>query len=739
MLPTTAIIGCLLAAAGAVYLFRSGEERTAAVSDIYAVESAVSQLSALEWQAIGRDDVDPSVRLSMTGTRALIAGRMAHLTATGTLDAAQRAALDRNLSAYLAAMDEEVTALDQGLLARAHDVDETRVDPAYTVARADLDQLAFHVQADANRAVQVATWTTVVALPLSVLWVLLVRRRLDRLTAELEVRSRFEAMVAGSGDVIVLTDPGGSVRYVSPALVAALGRQPSAWAGRSMADLVDEDDVATVVSLLTRSVTDHRTTTTGELRILHTDGRSRRFEAALHTVEGSIGPGVVWTLRDVTQRRAMEEQLTHLVFHDPLTGLANRALLQDRIGHALARRRRFGGEVAVVIVDLDGFKDINDGLGHSVGDDVLVDVARRLRIVVRPGDTLARLGGDEFAVVLEDVEGRAAAEVAAKDLLDAVGLGVEVLGRHQGLSASAGVVVTSGDVTADEVLRDADTAMYEAKMRGKGRVAVFEVSMHTRITDRLELVTDLAAAVERGQLVLYYQPLVDVATSRIDGVEALVRWQHPVRGLIGPETFISLAEATGSIEQIGGWVLRTACRQAAAWLRQMPETAPREVSVNVSARQLGSPTIVHEVAAALRETGLAPDRLVLEITESLLVDEIDLAVPRLRELKELGVRLAIDDFGTGYSSLSYLRRLPLDVIKIDRSFFATDPDGAVLTGILALSRALGMTTVVEGVETAEQARLMQEIACDRAQGFLYAPPSPAAEVEALFGVAISPV
>ncbi|MGZ6588972.1 MAG: putative bifunctional diguanylate cyclase/phosphodiesterase [Solirubrobacteraceae bacterium] len=417
-------------------------------------------------------------------------------------------------------------------------------------------------------------------------------------------------------------------------------------------------------------------------------------------------------------------RLSYQSLHDALTGLPNRVLVIDRAEQMLARARRTGRPVAALYVDIDAFKHVNDSLGHATGDEVLRVVSARLLEVVREADTVGRLGGDEFVVLLEDLTLDAGPELVSERICQVLNQPIDVHARGQTLSVTASIGVALGQRgSADELLRDADFALYEAKGAGKNRWIVFESSMQRAAQDRLELEMDLRSALDAGQFFLLYQPTFDLRCETITGVEALIRWRHPIRGVIPPDTFIPLAEQTGLIVPIGRWVLRAACHQAAAWHRQSRALG---VSINVSARQLDDAGLVDEVAQALAITGLDPATVTLEITETTLMRDADAAASRLRELKALGVRIAIDDFGTGYSSLAYLRQFPVDALKIDRSFIsaiATSGESkAMIHTLVQLGKTLGLETLGEGIEEQFQLRQLQLEHCDSGQGFLFARP-----------------
>ena len=444
--------------------------------------------------------------------------------------------------------------------------------------------------------------------------------------------------------------------------------------------------------------------------------------------------GTWGTSRDVTQQREAERALVHQSLHDGLTGLPNRVLVIDRAEQMLARARRHRTPVAALYLDIDGFKQVNDRFGHAAGDELLRAVAARLTGTLREADTAGRLGGDEFVVLLEDFRADAGPELVAERICQVLAQPIELEsldGRVVSVTTSVGIAVGQRP-SADDLLRDADLALYESKAAGKNRWTVFESKMHTVVQDRLNLDMDLRDAVEHGEFFLVYQPTFDLRSERVTGVEALIRWQHPTRGLISPEVFIPLAEQSGLIVEIGRWVLHAACAQAAVWHAQGHSLG---VSVNVSARQLDTDLFIGEVADALAASGLDAASLTLEITETALMRDIDVAARRLRALKSLGVRLAIDDFGTGYSSLAYLRKFPVDALKIDRSFIsgvASSGDSkALIHTLVQLGKTLGLETLGEGIEDDGQLETLRREQCDFGQGFLFARPLDAAAIEPL--------
>jgi diguanylate cyclase (GGDEF)-like protein len=461
-------------------------------------------------------------------------------------------------------------------------------------------------------------------------------------------------------------------------------------------------------------------------RIRHRDGRWLAIEAVgTNLLHEPTVRGIVVNARDVSDRKALEAQLTHQAFHDPLTGLANRALFFDRVTHALERRERVQEGLAVLFLDLDNFKTVNDSLGHAAGDRLLVAAAVRLGVCVRTSDTVARLGGDEFAVLIEDATGDLAS-VAAERITAALRSPFELEGKEVFVTASLGIAFAEPGSTASELLRNADMAMYTAKGRGKGRSERFETRMHREALDRLELEADLRRALERDEMMLLYQPIVSLDTGSVIGMEALVRWRHLDRGLMYPGQFIPLAEETGLIVGIGEWILREACRQAKAWDTKWQPDVPLSLTVNISGQQLQHAGVVDVVRRALARSGLRPHDLVLEITESVLMQHTETMLDRLTELKAVGIRLAIDDFGTGYSSLSYLQRFPIDILKIAKPFVDDVGTGeghpALARAIIALGESLSLRTIAEGIEMREQWVGLRALGCEMGQGYFFARP-----------------
>ena len=544
---------------------------------------------------------------------------------------------------------------------------------------------------------------------------------------DLRVEARFGSLVRNSSDLILIVGSDGKVQYVSPSVERVLGYRQTDIHGQALTGFLHLDDLLAASAFLDEAWHSSSGPARVEWRVRHHDGSWRDFEMFCTNLasDASVG-GLVLNGRDVSERKLLEQELAHQAFHDPLTKLANRALFQDRVEQALARNSRRQDMVAVLFLDLDDFKTVNDSLGHEAGDQLLVAIAERLVSSVRPSDTVARLGGDEFAIVLEQIDG-ASLERAAERITHALRMPLLIENQLIYVTASIGIAPTSAGLeTTQQLLRGADVAMYAAKNRGKGLAQIFDPSLQQAVIGRLSLDAELRNAIERGEMRVLYQPIVRLDDHRIVGVEALIRWQHPTRGLIAPDMFLDLAEDSGVIHQIAQFVLDVACRDVRSWHAAHGVDQPLTLCVNLSASQIQHAEIVAMVSSALATSGFPPHSLTLEITETAIMHDTEATLARLFELKRLGVRLAIDDFGTGYSSLGYLRRFPIDVLKIDRSFVdnvALRTDAmALVRAIVDLGHNLGLQMVAEGVENADQARELKLLGCDMGQGYLFARP-----------------
>jgi diguanylate cyclase (GGDEF)-like protein/PAS domain S-box-containing protein len=554
----------------------------------------------------------------------------------------------------------------------------------------------------------------------------------NALTEELHRRSseaRFRSLVQHTHDLITVLDSHATVIYQSPSIEKALGYTAEEIVGTRFARLL----LPGPNSRLLRLLRDGPASSGGDAEVIecslgHRDGSTRQFEI-LYTnlLEDTAVHGIVLNGRDISERKAFEEQLEHQAFHDSVTQLPNRALLNERVRHALGRARRENTTLAVIFLDLDDFKTINDSLGHVAGDLVLREVAKRLETSIRVSDTAARFGGDEFAILLEDTTGPREVADTAERIVENLTKPLQIEGKEIVVRASLGLSILDHQsaVGAEELIRNADAAMYIAKRDGKGSYRRFEPAMHSDVLARLELRGDLQRALVNDEFELYYQPVIRLSDATATGVEALVRWRHPERGLIGPVEFIPFAEESGLIIPLGRWVLREGCRQAMAIQDYVLADPALNMNINISVNQLHQSDIVADVHDALTDSGLDPASLTLEITETVMMTNAALAEQRLIELKQLGVRIAIDDFGTGYSSLAYLSRFPVDVIKMDRSFLfagASPLASGLATAIIGLGKTFELDVVAEGIEFPEQRSTLRGLGCELGQGFYFARP-----------------
>jgi diguanylate cyclase (GGDEF)-like protein/PAS domain S-box-containing protein len=548
--------------------------------------------------------------------------------------------------------------------------------------------------------------------------------------ATLKSEARFRAIIQNATDVVAVVTGGGRISYVTPSVRTIVDRDPEDLIGRDMLALIHPEDSPLFVEVLQKA--GGRKTLVGPVACRGAGPRSSQLElTALNLLDDPVVAGIVVTVSDVTERRAFEDQLRSQALHDPLTGLANRTLFADRLTRAIVRGGRRNVRPALLYMDVDDFKTINDSLGHQAGDRVLLELSRRLRDTVREDDTAARLGGDEFAILLEDTTDAADPIAVAERITAALTQPIELDGAKLHVTVSTGIVIAEGtEPTAVELLRDADIAMYEAKREAHGRWLVFAPEMYQATVERARLEADLRDALDKGQLRLVYQPLIDLENDRIVAVEALLRWDHPERGLLMPAVFIPVAESSGEIVCIGLWVIEEACRTVMTWNAGRPDQ-PMRANVNVSVRQL-EPGFVDQVASILRRLGFPPSLLVLEITESIFAGERSKLAAVLANLRELGVRISIDDFGTGYSALSYLRDLPVDELKIDQAFvsdLARRGDGGLVATILQLGRDLSLETVAEGIERDDQLGHLRDLGCRIGQGYLLGRPAPSEVLE----------
>jgi len=544
------------------------------------------------------------------------------------------------------------------------------------------------------------------------------------------VEDRYASLIANASDVIMIVAPAeGTVRFVSPACERTLGLKPEAMLGRDLKELWSGEDREKLRMFL-NEVAAAASGTVGPVELRIERGSKR------HVIESvgsnlSLDPaveGLALNFRDISERKALEEQLRQLAFHDPLTLLANRNLFRDRVQHALTLAQRGHSSVAVMFLDLDNFKNINDSLGHDAGDRLLQAVAQRIVKTTRSSDTVARLGGDEFAVLLEDIATITEVQRLADALIATLDAPFPLNGMDVRVGASIGVAFSGRESGTETLLSNADIAMYHAKAAGKNRHVTFQTQMQDMLQERLRLEADISRAFAREEFFLEYQPIVDLGSRSLLGVEALVRWRHPEEGVLMPGRFIQVLEDCGQIDKLGRWVLRRACQDLCGWRGEVAGSNGLRLAVNISGHHLQHGELVHDVAAALSESGLEAENLVIELTESTIMYNTDANLERFHRLKALGVRLAIDDFGTGYSSLSYLHRFPIDILKIDRSFVSrltnSDNGPELASAVITLGETLGLDTVAEGIELEPQVAALLALGCVAGQGFLFAKAAP---------------
>lgn len=656
-----------------------------------------------------------------------------------------RAALPRvrdTLTQYQIALHDEFKLLQRGKASEARIAHQVQVRPVFEALTDAIGQANREYDSQAVLAGQIADTSITSILIVTALGLSFSLRRFDRirrqgaqLATERETlrhsEERFRALIRNASDVIAILSPEGHIRYLSSAAQHLWGYAPEDLEGSCVFDLMPSEEAARPQALLEQAIESADGGLTTEMRLRYADKSWHLSEIILTNLLSEPGiEGIVLTCRDISERKAFEEQLSHQAFHDSLTGLPNRALFMERLLHAQSRAKRQQTCVGVIFLDLDNFKVINDSLGHEAGDHLLKTVAERLVACVRPGDTVARLGGDEFTILLEDMTDTNQIHGLAERIVQVMDTSVIISGREIFTTGSLGIALSLGDErTAEDLLRDADTAMYQAKTNGKARAVVFDRSMNADAVERLELELDMRRALERDEFCVYYQPIVCLETGKVLEAEALVRWNHPERGLIPPIKFIPLAEETGLIVSLGRRVLQEACRQAREWQIQFPQEPPLMISVNLSARQLQQQTLLAEVVQILKETQLNPLSLKLEITESVMMLDSETTIPRLHQIRALGIHLAVDDFGTGYSSMSYLSSLPIDTLKIDRAFVnnmdRNPEDLAIVRAIVSLAKTLNLRITSEGIETREQLAQLHSLGSDQGQGYYFDRPMPA--------------
>jgi diguanylate cyclase (GGDEF)-like protein/PAS domain S-box-containing protein len=731
-IPSTVLIAGI-AALAVVFFHDYADERRRTQIVLDDVEWAASEIRIAE-----EAEEAEATRTSLLGDRLLASlGALTRLDPQGEASDNVREAVGE----YLRNAQEHSRLVHSGADAAAKDWQRLRSTPSYSLLVDAVNEAEAFYIAQANRALHRARIGSIAAIGGQALLIslLVFTTQRTRRTSELRVAEErlrkealFRSLVQNSSDVIAVLDASAAIRYLSPAVGRVLGYVPERHLAQDCFRCVHPEDLEKARLTFSRALDCLEDVVVEQLRVRHTDGTWRWIElcAANLLADSNIG-GIVLNFRDISDRRTLEEQLRHQALTDPLTQLANRALFQNLLEHALAAAKRRETPVAVFFLDLDDFKQINDGLGHDAGDQLLRGIAGRLRATLRAEDTPARLGGDEFAVLLEGL-GRDALTDVAERILAAMREPFRLGDQDVMVSMSLGIALTGArEYTSGELLRDADVALYAAKGAGKGRFEVFEDGMYRRVRHNLELEMDLRRALERGEFELHYQPIVALADDRVTGVEALVRWRDPAqRRLVMPGEFLPLAERTGLILPLGRWILEEACGQVREWQLHFPDLDPVTLSVNLSARQFRNSALVQEVAHALEQSGLPSNQLVLEVPESVLLQDPTVTEARLEGLRKLGVRVAIDNFGGGYFALSYLNRFAIDIVKIHNCFVESvtvgPSDSEITRSLIELARRLKLQTLAEGIEAPGQARALDDMGCELGQGYVLSRPLGAA-------------
>jgi diguanylate cyclase (GGDEF)-like protein/PAS domain S-box-containing protein len=714
---------------------------------IYIKEQLI-QLSALEWQAIAEKKLT-SESLAKVQSTYIQTHSLTHKLKAIDSDNSKLQSFFQLYQEYDVAVDKEFKLLAAGQIAQAIIVNEEDVDPIYDKLSTEITNLNAHYGNQTQQASHLAQRGSALALLVFasltgvLFWKFIQAGRVAQLAvAKQKILSqsekRFRSLVQNASDVIMVVNAKSEISYVTVSAHRVLGYLPEDLVGTNVGNLVDTDNTVQLQNFVSGCLKASGISQLVELPFKHQDGHSRYVELISNNLLNDPHvSGIVLTLRDINERKQAIEILRHHAFHDPLTNLPNRALFTEHLQQAVKQAKiNEDYTFAVLFLDLDRFKLVNDSLGHKIGDELLCAVARRVEACLSAGDTIARLGGDEFALLLHNIQDIEQVQDIAEQIKQKLSLPFHLSGHELFISTSIGIALGSkANSWLDDILRNADIAMYRAKALGRATYEVFDKIMHVQVAQRLQLETDLQRAVAQEEFIVHYQPIVYLKSRRIIGFEALVRWQHPTRGLVFPSDFIPLAEETGLIVPIDWWVLHEACRQMHAWQTQFPTNSPLTISVNISSKQFLQPDLINQIQQLLQEIGLSPSSLKLEITESVLVENTESVAATLTQLQALGIQISLDDFGTGYSSLSYLYHLPINTLKIDHSFIHNmDVEVTkveLIRTIVALAWNLGMNVVAEGVETKQQMYQLKMLKCDSAQGYLFSKPLNAEITQAL--------
>jgi diguanylate cyclase (GGDEF)-like protein/PAS domain S-box-containing protein len=701
------------------------------------------EINNLTLKALQEQDLPPGSETEMQAARRALPGAVlaAHLHAYHT------PALERvwpALDNYLASAGQQWVLMQVGNFDEARQVDFRAVSPQFDLMQHQM-QIAMKAEdqwaqgAALRGRNELLTAATLAATAILILFLRVKRQEhLGQLQAAernvlRESEERFRALTEQSTDVILIADPSGQIKYASPSVQSVLAVHGDSLVGTNMIDLVHPDDLLKTIGTGPRSAA-HGQSPIVELRLRHADGSWPHFECVVRNlIHHKNISGIVYNARDITERKHVQEELLFNATHDALTGLPNRALFLRRLQSAVDRLKRHPRQTAAVLfIDIDDFKIVNDCYGHGTGDVLIKEVSNRLQQCMRTDGTIARMGGDEFTVLVEDVTDPSDGIRVAQRIQSLFAQAFVLEGHDIFKTASIGIALTSPETSAEIVLQNADIAMYRAKDQGKACIELFDRTMHEEVMGRLLLEARLGYALQNEELTLHYQPIVAVNTGTVQGFEALLRWQPSASNSIPPSTFIPIAEQCGLIVPISAWVLKKASLEAKSWTERYPAKPPLYVSINVSSKHFSHAGFIGHVKAALVESAIDPQCITIELTESLAMNDVAATFQTMSQLRSLGVRLSIDDFGTGYSSLSYLRRFPVDTLKIDQSFVKTmDAENyAIVKTIVGLARNLDLKVVAEGVETAKQLQLLASAGCESAQGYLFAEPMPANRVGA---------
>jgi len=704
------------------------------------IEVQVQEMHSLEWLAIASQEITPEGEAELRSSR-----RKLLITTASLRQQTQEVTGDPigpAVSGFIHAADRQLLLIQSGNFEAARRLDFEEISQRFDMLQhqlhkaSDAEARAEELAAASSRS-ELAVAVLLATVSVFILFLRFYRQKQVLLAGQVSLQrseERFRALTEKSADLVFITDSTGVVNYVSPSIQTALAIGGEVFSGRSLADFVPSGDIPKFRCALG---VDEGENETVELRFQHADGRWLYFECVVRNLLKMENiKGLVLNAREITERKKAEEQLLFNASHDQLTGLPNRVFFLNRLQTVVDRIQRGKQPMAAVLfVDVDDLKMVNDCMGHAAGDDLIVEVGNRLKACMRRDGSVARMGGDEFTVLLEDVTDPSDAIRVAHRIHSELSNPFLLVGQEVCKGVSIGIALASQEASAENMVQKADMAMYRAKSKGKGRTELFDAAMHEHVMGQLQLELRLGRALQNRELELYYQPIITIRTGRIEGFEALLRWKPVDSGPVSPGVFIPVAERSGLIVPIGSWVLTTGCLEAASWHRRYPGEQPFYVSLNVSAKQFSHPAFIGQVSEALENSGIPPECVRIELTESVAMNDAPGTVQTMSQLRALGVKLSIDDFGTGYSSLSYLRRFPVDTLKIDQSFVSAMQDkpenGAIVSTIVTLGQNLRLQVVAEGVETLGQLKTLRSFGCDAAQGYFFSKPVPSDAIKTL--------